>query len=61
MFDNYYTAVLSGLDPDRTYTVYDYDSPDEYIERTGEYLMSDGVELEITEPPKAVILCYKAI
>lgn len=59
--DNSYTAFFSGLDPDRSYSVYDYDIPEEILVKTGRELMEDGLELEITETPKAVIICYKAI
>lgn len=58
--DNSYTLKLNGLDPEKTYELYDYDTPDTKLTFTGEELMSDGTELTINETPKAVIIIYKA-
>lgn len=58
--DNNYTLVLNGLYSDKTYVVYDYDKPDTKYEIKGSELMSTGLELEINETPKAVIVCYNA-
>lgn len=55
-----YTLVLSGLEPDETYELYDYDNPDAKYELKGSELMSGGFELEINETPKAVIMLYRA-
>lgn len=58
--DDNYTLILNGLDPDKTYVYYDYDDPDVKLEKTGEELMTNGIKLNITETPKAVIICYAA-
>lgn len=59
--DNKYTLKLNGLDPDKTYELYDYDNPEAKITLTGEKLMSDGYEITINDTPKAVIMLYKAV
>lgn len=56
--EDMFTLRLNGLDPDKTYVVYDYDSPDEKLERSGKELMNDGLELQIEQTPKAVIIMY---
>lgn len=53
-----FAVKLNGLDPDKTYVVYDYDKPDVKLEMTGKELMADGIELTVTETPKAVIVLY---
>ncbi len=58
--ENKYTLKLNGLDPEKTYVIYDYDSPEVTSEMTGKDLMETGVELTISETPKAVIMIYKA-
>lgn len=58
--ENVFNLRLNGLDPDKTYVCYDYDKPDEKFEMTGAELMSNGVDLRITETPKAVIVMYNA-
>ena len=57
--ENKYLLKLSGLVPEKTYVVYDYDNPEITVEMTGEKLMSDGMEITIDETPKAVIMLYK--
>ena len=57
--DNY-TLKLNGLDPEKTYVLYDYDNPEATFEMTGKDLMENGKELTIPEAPKAVIIIYKA-
>lgn len=59
--NNTYLLKLNGLDPDKTYELYDYDNPEEKITLTGEKLMSDGYEITINDTPKAVIMLYKAV
>lgn len=59
--DSKYTLRLNGLQPDITYELYDYDTPEVKITLTGETLMTDGFEITINETPKAVIMVYKAI
>lgn len=58
--ENKYTLKLNGLDPEKTYVLYDYDDPENTFEMTGKDLMEKGKELEIKEAPKAVIIIYKA-
>ena len=55
-----YNLVLSGLESDTVYEVYDYDNPDTVYEKKGSELMSDGISLTINETPKAVIMLYRA-
>lgn len=57
---NNFNIKLNGLDPDKTYVYYDYDKPETKYEMTGAELMAKGVDLEITETPKAVIILYSA-
>ncbi|MBR6532039.1 MAG: alpha-galactosidase [Clostridia bacterium] len=59
--DNQYTLKLNGLDPEKTYELYSYDTPDLRVTLTGEKLMKDGYTITINETPKAVIMLYKAI
>ena len=58
--ENTYTLRLSGLDPEKTYEYYDYDTPDTKHEISGLKLMTEGVQLTISETPKAVIIIYNA-
>lgn len=53
-----FTLRLNGLEPDKTYVVYDYDKPEQKLERTGKELMNDGLELQIKETPKSAIIMY---
>ena len=55
-----YTVRLNGLDASRTYTVWDYDKPDETRTLTGEELMQTGIALSIPDAPKAMIVRYAA-
>lgn len=57
--ENTYLLRLNGLDPDKTYELYDYDKPETVIEMKGSELMTKGIELNISETPKAVIMLYK--
>ena len=58
--ENKYTLKLNGLDPNKTYVLHDYDSPEATFELTGKALMEEGTELTINDTPKAVIIVYKA-
>lgn len=58
--ENTYLLKLNGLDPNATYEYYDYDNPDVKYEKSGKELMTSGVELNIEETPKAVIILYNA-
>lgn len=57
--ENKYTLKLNGLDPNKTYVLYDYDNPEASFELSGKELMEEGTELTINETPKAVIIVYK--
>lgn len=50
--------ALCGLSPDREYEIYNYDDPDEKTVKTGAELMNEGLDVTITETPKAYILMY---
>ncbi len=56
--ENKYTLKLNGLDPNKTYELYDYDNPEASFELSGKELMEEGTELTINETPKAVIIVY---
>ncbi len=58
--ENIYNLRLNGLDSDKDYEVWSYDTPDKKITLSGKELMNDGCEIEINETPKAVIILYKA-
>ncbi len=55
-----FTLKLNGLDPDKTYVLYDFDNPDVKLEKSGKELMENGLELKIKQTPKAVIIMYAA-
>lgn len=55
-----YTVRLNGLDADTVYSVYDYDTPENVFELTGEKLMSEGIKLELPEGEKAFIIMFSA-
>ena len=55
-----FNLILSCLDADKEYEVYDIDLPDDVITITGKELMTDGIILNISETPKAVIIRYKS-
>lgn len=57
--ENKYTLKLNGLDPNKTYELYDYDNPEASFELSGKELMEEGTELTINDTPKAVIIVYK--
>ncbi len=56
--ENTYNLKLNGLDPNEIYEYYNYDTPDVKYEKSGNELMTSGVELTIDETPKATILLY---
>ncbi len=58
--ENTFNLKLNGLDPEKTYVYYDYDKPDVKLEAKGSELMQNGIELNIAETPKAVIIMYSA-
>lgn len=59
--DDTYTLILNGLEPEAVYEIYNYDIPDEKYTMSGEELMTEGVEISITEAPKAVIVLYNIV
>ncbi|MBQ5825361.1 MAG: alpha-galactosidase [Clostridia bacterium] len=56
--DSEYTVKLNGLVSDAVYSVYDYDSPENVFEMTGEELMSNGIKLTLPEGEKAFIIMF---
>ena len=54
-----YTLKLNGLDPDKTYSVFDMDNPDTVYKLTGKVLMGSGITFRIKGTPKAAIIMYK--
>ena len=55
-----FTVKLNGLVPDAVYSVYDYDSPENVFEMTGEELMNSGIKLTLPEGEKAFIIMFSA-
>ena len=58
--DSEYTVKLNGLMTDKTYTVYDIDSPEKVYTLSGEELMSKGLPLKLPDGEKAIILMFNA-
>lgn len=58
--DSSYTLRLNGLDPEKTYELYDIDSPETKYSLSGAVFMDSGVTLYIKDTPKAVVLMYNA-
>lgn len=56
--DKEYTVKLNGLFSDKTYNVYDIDTPDTLYTLTGEELMTKGLTIELPDGEKAIILMY---
>lgn len=56
--DSEYTVKLNGLVSDAVYSVYDYDSPENVFEMTGEELMNSGIKLTLPEGEKAFIIMF---
>lgn len=56
--DSEYTVKLNGLISDAVYSVYDYDSPKNVFEMTGEELMNSGIKLTLPEGEKAFIIMF---
>ena len=56
--DSEYTVKLNGLISDAVYSVYDYDSPENVFEMTGEELMNSGIKLTLPEGEKAFIIMF---
>ena len=52
------TIKLSGLDEDKTYTVYDYDQPEKVTSMTGKELMTNGYALDLPDGKSAKIINY---
>ncbi len=59
--DTSYTVVFNALNPDATYSVYNYDTPDQISQISGKDLMESGIEVEIIEAPKAEIIMYSEV
>lgn len=55
-----YTVRLNGLTGDKSYEVYDIDSPEKIITMTGSELMNKGIRLPLPEGEKAIILMFSA-
>ncbi len=53
-----YRLVLSGLRSDKVYSLSDIDNPGFVCEKSGNELMTQGVEITVSESPKAVIIRY---
>ncbi len=54
-----YRLVLNGLESGSTYKVYNYDTPETVITKTGSTLMTEGITLTINDSPKAEIIMYE--
>ena len=53
--------TMSGLDPEKEYQIYDYDRPKTPAVTTGRALMTEGLDLTVTDTPKAYILMYRML
>ncbi len=53
--------VLQGLDPEKTYEIFDYDAPARTETKTGAQLMGEGIDVIVTETPKAYFLMYRSV
>ena len=58
--DAEYTVKLNGLISDKTYSVYDIDTPETVYTLSGEELMNNGLKLNLPEGEKAIILMFAA-
>ncbi|MBO5421763.1 MAG: alpha-galactosidase [Clostridia bacterium] len=58
--DSEYTVKLNGLSAETVYRVYDYDSPENVSEITGDELMTKGITLNLPEGEKAFIIMFSA-
>ncbi len=56
-----FKLVFNFLDTDKEYEIFDIDAPDNIIRKQGKELMTEGINLQISETPKAVIVKYKAV
>lgn len=56
--DDSFTLKLNGLEPDKNYNIYDYDSPAEVSVINGKELMETGYEVALPDGEKAVIVMY---
>lgn len=57
--ENTYLLVLNGLESDSMYKVYNYDTPESIIVKTGKELMTEGITVSIEASPKAEIIMYE--
>ena len=58
--DGTYTLVLNGLVPDKTYTLYDIDASGEKYYLTGQELMDKGLDIDLPDGEKAIIIMFSA-
>ncbi len=58
--DDEYTVKLNGLVASKTYNVYDIDNPETVYTLSGEEIMNDGINLNLPEGEKAIILMFSA-
>ena len=58
--DNDFTLTLNGLYESKTYEVYDIDRPETVYTLTGSQLMGEGINLTVSDTPKAVVMMYNA-
>ena len=55
-----YTVKLNGLVPEKTYNIYDIDTPETVHTVTGEELMNEGLTISLPDGEKAIFLMYNA-
>lgn len=55
---NVYTLRFNGLQPDKLYTVRDYDDPGKATSYSGAKLMGEGLNVTISDTPKCAIILY---
>ena len=55
-----YRLVLNGLNPEKQYSVYSIDSPDDVITLRGSEIMNAGIDIKAEKTPAAFIIFYIA-
>ena len=57
--DDTYILKLNGLETEKNYKLYDFDKPETVYTMTGQELMEKGIDIDLPEGEKAVIVMFK--